>query len=645
MKVGNIESKTYNVSTEKGLSFSIEQRIINQQVFVNYRSLSVKVDKLSYKPESCGNGINKRLSKEIKDFLTDRANVLHLNLISQVLNKWNYFEIYRNDMGQLAHVENNTVGSNSGDMPQLRHVENNTVVSNSGDMGGSAHVKIDIVEVHGNIPGSGDVKFDTVGSNSGDMHRFAHVRIDTVGVDSEDIPRTGDVENDTIVSDSGDVPGSGHVENDTVGVDSEDMPRTGHVKNDTVGSNSEDIPQLGDVKIELIGDSDDKLLSNKVLENVNSNVEIEGPFTNTISYYPIWKWDGNRKNSRAKHWIHFDLLVYILSNVFVQFRKEFMSLVTVELQLSNVKDIALDETRSLHERELEMRLEQITKENISLKDEIQLLNSNLERAHMDLVKTNEKNIELNSNLEIANSNLEIANSNLEKANSKIDELNGRIDTLNRKLRTFTPSNSTTNSIRYYLRLYLSDRHPRSPSMRAKAVDGKIWIGIYCGELQNYSRTIRDPRARVIVTYPVNSRDSLVYISDIIGVDFIEYTNYKHWLVSSNTLPDIIDQIADTLIDHDAIDGQIELNNDVLDSIIDVEPAVVAVIEPDPITTIQTEYNTDEITKFEYYYRKYYRRIEFDESIQRLYFHIGTGRNRIREYITSNDLSRMVKRPL
>ena len=601
MKVGNIESKTYNVSTEKGLSFSIEQRTINQQVFVNYRSLSVKVDKLSYKPESCGSNINKRLSKEIKDFLRDRANVLHLNLISQVLNKWNYFEIYRN----------NVIGSDSGDMRRSAHVKFDIVGSNSGD-----------------TPCSGHVKFDIVGSNSGDMPQLRYVK------------------NDTMVSDSGDIPGSGDVKNNTIVSDSGDIRQLPYVKIDTVGSNSGDIPQLGDVKIELIGDSDDKLLPNKVLENVNSNVEIEGPFTNTISYYPIWKWDGNRKNSRAKHWIHFDLLVYILSNVFVQFRKEFMSLVTVELQLSNVKDIALDETRSLRERELEMRLEQITKENISLKDEIQLLNSNLERAHIDLVKTNEKNIELNSNLEKANSKLEIANSNLEKANSKIDELNGRIDTLNHKLRTFTPSNSTTNSIRYYLRLYLSDRHPRSPSMRAKAIDGKIWIGIYCGELQNYSRTIRDPRARVIVTYPVNSRDSLVYISDIIGGDFIEYTNYKHWLVSSNTLPDIIDQIADTLIDHDAIDGQIELNNDVLDSIVDVEPeTVVAETEPDPITIIQTENDTDEITKFEYYYRKYYRRVEIDQSTQRLYFHIGTGRNRIREYITSTDLSRMVKRPL
>ena len=619
MKVGNIESKTYNVSTEKGLSFSIEQRTINQQVFVNYRSLSVKVDKLSYKPESCGSNINKRLSKEIKDFLRDRANVLHLNLISQVLNKWNYFEIYRN----------NVIGSDSGDMRRSAHVKFDIVGSNSGD-----------------TPCSGHVKFDIVGSNSGDMPQLRYVKNDTMVSDSGDIPGSGDVKNNTIVSDSGDIRQLPYVKIDTVGSNSGDIRQLVDVKIDTVGSNSGDIPQLGDVKIELIGDSDDKLLPNKVLENVNSNVEIEGPFTNTISYYPIWKWDGNRKNSRAKHWIHFDLLVYILSNVFVQFRKEFMSLVTVELQLSNVKDIALDETRSLRERELEMRLEQITKENISLKDEIQLLNSNLERAHIDLVKTNEKNIELNSNLEKANSKLEIANSNLEKANSKIDELNGRIDTLNHKLRTFTPSNSTTNSIRYYLRLYLSDRHPRSPSMRAKAIDGKIWIGIYCGELQNYSRTIRDPRARVIVTYPVNSRDSLVYISDIIGGDFIEYTNYKHWLVSSNTLPDIIDQIADTLIDHDAIDGQIELNNDVLDSIVDVEPeTVVAETEPDPITIIQTENDTDEITKFEYYYRKYYRRVEIDQSTQRLYFHIGTGRNRIREYITSTDLSRMVKRPL
>ena len=438
-----------------------------------------------------------------------------------------------------------------------------------------------------------------------------------------------------------DVPQLRNVENNVIGSNSGDVPCSGHVENDTPMSNSGDVPQLRDVKIELIGDSNEHLLPSKVLENVNSNVEIEGEFTNTISYYPIWKWDGNRNYHRTKHWIHFDLLVYILSNVFVQFRKEFMTLITVELQLSNVKNSSLEDTTSLREMELEKRLELANKKIGDLESEVQILNSNL-------IESNKLNIELKSKLESTSSDLDEAITHIKFLDNKIDGLNGRIDTLNHKLRTFTPSNSTTNSIHIYLRLYLSERHTRNPEVRAKAINGKLWIGIYCGEISNYSRTIRDPRARSIVTYPINSRDSLVYISDIIGDDFIMDSNYKHWLIESRSLPDIIDQIAQVLIDHNAIDGQIELNNDVLDSIIEVEPeAIIQEVEPDPITVdqIPNEYNFDELSGYEYYFRKHYRRIQQDESNRRLYFYIGNGKARVREYIIVSELSRMVRRPI
>ena len=87
MKIGHIELKTYKVSTEKSINFKVERRAINEQFIVNYRSLEVKIGENTYKPDSCGKGLNLKLSKVIMDFLRDRENVAHLNLISQVLNK------------------------------------------------------------------------------------------------------------------------------------------------------------------------------------------------------------------------------------------------------------------------------------------------------------------------------------------------------------------------------------------------------------------------------------------------------------------------------------------------------------------------------------------------------------------------------
>ena len=531
MKIGPIELKSYNVSIEKSINFKVERRAINNQFIVNYRSLEVKIGENVYKPDSCDKGLNLKLSKVIMDFLRDRENVTHLNLISQVLNKWDYFEIYE------EKIENNIRGS-------------------------------------------------------------------------------------------------------------------------------------ADVKLELLG-TKDMLLPGEVLKTLHSGLSIDEPLNDEISYYPVWRYEGNRKNSRSKHWIHFDLLVYILSNVFVEFRKEFMSLVTVELQISEVKGESLAQTRSLREAELEIENEKLRGENNDLKSEIRRLNSNLDRAQTALniainrIETlNETNTNLTSRVEelnITNTNLStrveelnITNTNLtsrvETLNETNTNLTSRIEELNNHLCTFTPSNSSTNSIRFHLRLYTSNHHPKNPSIRAKATTGKIWIGIYCGELANYSKTIRDPRARVLVTYPINSRDSLTYINDIIGDDFIQESNYKHWLVNTRDLGNLIDEIAQVLIDNEAIVGQIDFNRDVLNEIINVEPEdIIQEIEPDPVEPefhhiINNQlYDFTEISRFEYYYRKYYRRINENVEDHRLYFLIGNARNRVREYILYEDLERLTRR--
>ena len=115
MKIGQTELKTYNVSTEKSINFKVERRTINNQFIVNYRSLEVKIGENTYKPESRGKGLNLKLAEEIRNFLRDRENITHLNLISQVLNKWNYFEICEekteNHVCGSAHVKLGLLGT------------------------------------------------------------------------------------------------------------------------------------------------------------------------------------------------------------------------------------------------------------------------------------------------------------------------------------------------------------------------------------------------------------------------------------------------------------------------------------------------------------------------------------------------------
>ena len=110
-------------------------------------------------------------------------------------------------------------------------------------------------------------------------------------------------------------------------------------------------------KSNLINENSSNLLPEEVLKRAHEGLIIEGPIGSTISYFPIWRYDGNRFNARVGHWIHFDILIRILSNVFVEFRKEFTKLITVELHISEVKKEDLHSITLDREHELKLEIE------------------------------------------------------------------------------------------------------------------------------------------------------------------------------------------------------------------------------------------------------------------------------------------------
>ena len=295
MHVGEFVRKTYPIT--KDSSFSVEQVEINKQIFVNYRSLEVQFGDTVYRPKSNGVGLNKVLAEQIKKFLCDRSNVNHLNLISQVLNDWNYFEIYqekeKNNMAQLGHV-----------------------------------------------------------------------------------------------------------------------------------------------KLELLDSRNEHLLSDQVLALVHEGIEMNCPIGSSIDYYPIWRMEGSKKNSSCRHVIHFDLLVYILSNVFVQFRKEFMSLVTVDLQITQVRNTTLEQVKSEREIQLEMELERVKGENKDLVSQVRRMNDQLR----EIREQNENQTHMIRRLEEQNEDqthriqhLEVQNENqihqLQEANDQLVVVRGQNENL------------------------------------------------------------------------------------------------------------------------------------------------------------------------------------------------------------------------
>ena len=555
MEVGIVENKTFKVSSTS--SFTVKERVINKQRFIDYRSLIVNIDGNEYKPKSSGSGYDRKLGKVLMDFLRTRENVDHINLLSEVLNGFPYFEIYN--------------------------------VDDDFKKSGSRLLKIDELDDDFKTPGSGGLKINELETNS-NTRRSPGLKIDEL-----------------------------------------------------------------EVKSDLIG-SKDKLLPDKVLECVHEGIDLERPLSNTIDYYPIWRWEGSKQNHRVSHWIHFDILVYILSSIFVELRKEFMALLTVELHISELNDTMLETTTSTREQYLIDTIARLNEEKAGIQRkyddalmEIRQSRLELKETRIELRNVANKLTESNSKVDTltnqlieSNSKVDTLTNQLIESNSKVDELNGKlIETtqtatdLGLALNSFTPMSASTHTIEFVLKLYLSEFHPVDQKIRSSINDDEIWVGVFCGEESNFSTSVKDVNAKVLITYPVNSRDTLNYINESALNKFVERYYYKHFTVKVTMLRRVFQRIGEVLISNDCITGNTIVNDSLVDELID--RFTIEEIRMDPEVITPPKINFDELKCHEYYYKKCYRKIQIDETENRIYFLIGSGRNRFREYITEDSI--------
>ena len=414
----------------------------------------------------------------------------------------------------------------------------------------------------------------------------------------------------------------------------------------------------------IVDRSGKNLLPEEVFKRIHEGIELEAIIPNQIPYYPIWRYEGNKRNPRVAHYIHFDILVSILSNVFVELREEFSKLITVELHLSELNNTSLESTVNVREqylldiisrlneekagiqRKYDDALLEIRETRLEFNRKLDEANSKLDKSMSDLNETRaelritlEKLNETNSRADRLTNKLIESDSKVEELNSKLIETTQTATDLGLTLNSFTPMSASTHTIEFILRLFISERHP-TIHRRGKSETDKTWVGVFCGEESNFSTSVKDINAKVLITYPVNSRDTLKFINRISLDKIVERYCYKHFLVKTSALRLVFQRIGDILIENECIVGNAEINNELVDRLI--ESQTIDEIRPDPVV-INTTFNFEDLNRYEYYYKKHYRRIQLDEIENRIYFSIGSGRSRIREYINPDSLNSMATR--
>ena len=298
------------------------------------------------------------------------------------------------------------------------------------------------------------------------------------------------------------------------------------------------------------------------------------PIESSINYYPIWRMEGSKDDSRCRHVIHFDLLVYILSNVFVQFRKEFMSLVTVDLQIAQVRNTSLQQLKSEHEVQLEVENERLRGENRDLVSQVRQLNNRI--AHLEEINENQNNqlaeqaeyIDTLINIQVDSNNTlhrveETANDTNAKLNLVSNSLDVTRNDLNdallssqivaNELARQTIENHSTGAIEFTLMFFFSSQVPKSDGHKAEANKNLVWIGCACGELKNLSRTTPSDK-RIIFQRVVNSRDSCKFIYKRLK-KYIINANYKHILIEIDKLEEFFNEV-DRLMNEQGIHDSI-----------------------------------------------------------------------------------------
>ena len=190
------------------------------------------------------------------------------------------------------------------------------------------------------------------------------------------------------------------------------------------------------------------LIPSEVISKINSNIPLYRHFEiDQLTFYPIWYINGNRNNGSCELFCHFNILIHLLSKIFVEFKSQILDLAGIDIQKAIAKNQTVEKYLDLSKEELINKLkilernnEELTNKNIDLNEKFDAFRKESKEMEEKLNRTLEdirrENRETHERLDIANANLEevrnenretherldIANANLNIANTRIENL-------------------------------------------------------------------------------------------------------------------------------------------------------------------------------------------------------------------------------
>lgn len=168
-------------------------------------------------------------------------------------------------------------------------------------------------------------------------------------------------------------------------------------------------------------------ISSEVISHINPNIplykciEIE-----KFNFYPIWYINGKKNDGKCELFCHFNILIHLLSKVFVEFKSQILDLAGIDIQKAVARDQTVEKYLALSKDELITRLKMIeatnsnlAKEKLSLLDEIKRMREESREREEYLIQQNTQSLE---RLAQSNEQLTDMNTKLTVANTKIDNL-------------------------------------------------------------------------------------------------------------------------------------------------------------------------------------------------------------------------------
>ena len=325
-----------------------------------------------------------------------------------------------------------------------------------------------------------------------------------------------------------------------------------------------------------------RLVPSEVISHINQNISLYKHIEiEKFDFYPIWYINGPKNDGKCELYCHFNILIHLLSKVFVEFRSQILDLAGIDIQKAVARNQTIENFIELSKEELLSKLEtlereklELTNKNLSLTEKVdevlkelrdrkireeELLNEiRASREEIDIL-TNmniEANDKLSQNLEVnrdTNTELHIVSDMFTVMKDDLNNVMFQSQILAEELTRQTIENHSTETIEFNLIFFTSTQIPKSSEKRGLANDDRTWIGCSVCEDTNISRVLPYDK-RVLYQRVVNSRDTCKFIYDNLNEFFIE-RYYKHILVENSRINDFlneVDRILDAQSSHQSV---------------------------------------------------------------------------------------------